>query len=351
MLVGPADDAASRRMATKFPTGALATLTFAGSWAELAPGTATLESFVVPRDLDAQYFDGADRVRRTGEHAPSTPTGAAAVAIVPGRRPWPSRSARSPPTRRSTSAAPSGRASVTSTPSTTSSSAKRRLAPFDRTYAAFDGGAIVATLRSFPTELTVPGGRAIAAGALTAVTCHATHRRQGLLTRMITADLASSVERGEPAHVLIASEYPIYGRFGYGPATQSIAWELDATATGFAAPGCRDGRVRRQRHLPQGGAGDLRAGPGEPAGHDRPRRSRLGCARRPAPSPRGQAVAGTPRPGPRRRRGGAGVGELQGRQQLDRSAVAHPRSRSPISARPARRRRPGCGGSSPSSTS
>jgi predicted acetyltransferase len=111
------------------------------------------------------------------------------------------------------------------------------LAPFDRTYAAFDGGAMVATLRSFPTELTVPGGRAIAAGALTAVTCHATHRRQGLLTRMITTDLASSVERGEPAHVLIASEYPIYGRFGYGPATQSIAWELDASATGFAAPG------------------------------------------------------------------------------------------------------------------
>lgn len=111
------------------------------------------------------------------------------------------------------------------------------LTPFDRTYGAFDGGTIVATLRSFPTELTVPGGRAIAAGALTAVTCHATHRRRGLLTRMITADLASSVERGEPAHVLIASEYPIYGRFGYGPATQSIAWELDATATGFSAPG------------------------------------------------------------------------------------------------------------------
>ena len=40
-----------RRMSTKFPTGALATLTFGGSWADLAPGTATLESFVVPRDL------------------------------------------------------------------------------------------------------------------------------------------------------------------------------------------------------------------------------------------------------------------------------------------------------------
>ena len=109
--------------------------------------------------------------------------------------------------------------------------------PLDRTYAAFDDGSIVATLRSFPTELTVLGGSAVRAGALTAVTCRATHRRQGLLTRMITADLASSVERGEPAHVLIASEYPIYARFGYGPATLSIAWELDASQTRFATAG------------------------------------------------------------------------------------------------------------------
>lgn len=109
--------------------------------------------------------------------------------------------------------------------------------PLDRTYASFDGGTVVATLRSFPTELTVPGGSAVPAGALTAVTCRATHRRQGLLTRMITTDLSSSAERGELAHVLIASEYPIYGRFGYGPATLTITWELDASATRFATSG------------------------------------------------------------------------------------------------------------------
>jgi hypothetical protein len=36
----------------KFPTGALATLTLASSWATLAPGTATLTAFVKPRDLN-----------------------------------------------------------------------------------------------------------------------------------------------------------------------------------------------------------------------------------------------------------------------------------------------------------
>jgi predicted acetyltransferase len=109
--------------------------------------------------------------------------------------------------------------------------------PLDRACASFDDGTIVATLRSFPTELTVPGGSAVPAGALTSVSCRATHRRQGLLTRMIAADLMSSAERGERAHVLIASEYPIYGRFGYGPATVSLSWELDALATGFVTPG------------------------------------------------------------------------------------------------------------------
>ena len=36
---------------------------------------------------------------------------------------------------------------------------------------------------------------------------------------MIGRDLAASRDRGAVADVLIAAEYPIYGRFGYGPAT------------------------------------------------------------------------------------------------------------------------------------
>jgi phosphohistidine phosphatase len=47
-LAGAGTDLAQR----KFPTGALATLTFAGTWEELGPGRAELEGFVVPRELD-----------------------------------------------------------------------------------------------------------------------------------------------------------------------------------------------------------------------------------------------------------------------------------------------------------
>jgi predicted acetyltransferase len=109
--------------------------------------------------------------------------------------------------------------------------------PVDRALATYDDGRMVATLRSFPTDLSVPGGARIDAGALTAVTCHPTHRRQGVLTQMITADLRSSKERGEAADVLIASEYPIYGRFGYGPAVLSTAWHLQTSKAKFAYAG------------------------------------------------------------------------------------------------------------------
>ena len=46
------DPAIIARMHTKFPTGALATLAFAGTWKDLGSGApATLEAFVVPEDL------------------------------------------------------------------------------------------------------------------------------------------------------------------------------------------------------------------------------------------------------------------------------------------------------------
>lgn len=50
-LAGAGAGGASRRMAIKFPTAALAVLTVPTAWRDLAPGSATLAAFVVPRDL------------------------------------------------------------------------------------------------------------------------------------------------------------------------------------------------------------------------------------------------------------------------------------------------------------
>jgi predicted acetyltransferase len=90
-----------------------------------------------------------------------------------------------------------------------------RLLPLDRMYAAVDGDAIVAGAGSIPFELTVPGGVVPCAG-VTVVGVLPTHRRRGILTRLMETQLADVRERGEPVAALWASEETIYRRFGYG---------------------------------------------------------------------------------------------------------------------------------------
>jgi predicted acetyltransferase len=109
----------------------------------------------------------------------------------------------------------------------------------DRTWGAFDGSTVVGTLRSFATPFTVPGAE-VTAAALTNVTVAPTHRRRGLLTRMITSDLRASADRGEPVGILIASEYPIYGQFGYGAAIDGATYRVDAVTARFLRPGVGD---------------------------------------------------------------------------------------------------------------
>src|SRR3989442_1770893 len=92
----------------------------------------------------------------------------------------------------------------------------------DRTWGFRDHRRWVATLATQPRTLTVPGPqgttRDLEADALTGVTVAATHRRRGLLRTMIAESLQAAKDRGDPLTMLIAAEWPIYGRFGYAPA-------------------------------------------------------------------------------------------------------------------------------------
>ncbi len=102
-----------------------------------------------------------------------------------------------------------------------------------RTLGAFDGGRCVATFRSFPQELSVGGGATVPADAISNVTVSPTHRRRGILTRMMGQDLAAAKDRGDVVATLIAAEYPIYGRYGFGPATWTSEWTIDVPRTGL----------------------------------------------------------------------------------------------------------------------
>ncbi|MDF3292771.1 GNAT family N-acetyltransferase [Streptomyces silvisoli] len=110
-----------------------------------------------------------------------------------------------------------------------------------RTQGAFDDGRCVATFRTMPRELTVPGGGTVPADAVTNVSVTATHRRRGLLSAMMANGLAAAKERGDAVSILIAAEYPIYGRFGYGPATWVTDWTVEIPRARLGLPQLPDG--------------------------------------------------------------------------------------------------------------
>ena len=119
----------------------------------------------------------------------------------------------------------------------------------ERAWGARDRGRWVATLRTVPRTLTVPGADAgselVVADALTNVTVAATHRRRGLLSAMLNASLREGRERGDPVSILIAAEWPIYGRFGYAPAALGARYVLHSSRQGCVIEGGDTSRVRQ----------------------------------------------------------------------------------------------------------
>lgn len=99
----------------------------------------------------------------------------------------------------------------------------------------------VATYASFDKTLNV-GGELQPLRMITDVTVAPTHRRRGLLRRLITADLQDGVDRGMALAALTVSEGSIYGRFGFGAATHSWSVEVDTTSK-FALREPAQGRV------------------------------------------------------------------------------------------------------------
>ena len=103
------------------------------------------------------------------------------------------------------------------------------LIPLDRTSAAFDGDQMVGTLAGLPFDVTVPGGAQVTMAGTTVATVAATHRRRGALSAMMRDHLEDGLRRGEPLVGLWASESLIYGRFGFGVATEFDEIEIHQT--------------------------------------------------------------------------------------------------------------------------
>jgi len=92
----------------------------------------------------------------------------------------------------------------------------------DRAILGYSGDTLVGAAGVFTRELTVPG-EVITAAHVTGVGVDPAHRRRGLLTRMMTRQLADIRARGEAVALLWASEGRIYQRYGYGMASQRLS--------------------------------------------------------------------------------------------------------------------------------
>ncbi|GAA4326283.1 GNAT family N-acetyltransferase [Streptomyces venetus] len=97
-------------------------------------------------------------------------------------------------------------------------------------------GRPVGTAATHSFELTLPGEALVPAAGVTAVGVLPTHRRQGVLSAMMRHQLAELRARGEFLSVLLASEAPIYGRFGYGPATYTAQLKVPRHRAALAVP-------------------------------------------------------------------------------------------------------------------
>lgn len=113
-----------------------------------------------------------------------------------------------------------------------------------RALGAFSGQRCVGTFRGLDLEITVPGGAVLPAEGITNVGVVGDQRRRGVLTRMMRMGLDGAVGRGRSLAALIASEYRIYGRFGFGPATSVATYEIDVRRAGSVhVPGGDGGSV------------------------------------------------------------------------------------------------------------
>jgi predicted acetyltransferase len=105
-----------------------------------------------------------------------------------------------------------------------------------RMIGAYAGDRVVGTFANYRNTVTVPGGAAVPVSAVSAVTVAQTHRRRGILSSMMAKALRQSADAGEALSMLIPAEWPIYGRFGYGHATDETRYTFDTKRCALARP-------------------------------------------------------------------------------------------------------------------
>src|SRR5215207_8032453 len=94
----------------------------------------------------------------------------------------------------------------------------------------------VATASSWPSGLSVPGGRSVDGWAVSSVTVSPTHRRRGIARALMEGELANARNAGAAVAMLTVTEATIYGRYGYAPAAKAATITVDRRRTHWIGP-------------------------------------------------------------------------------------------------------------------
>ena len=114
----------------------------------------------------------------------------------------------------------------------------------ERTWAAVEDGRIVGCAGTYTLRTVVPGGADVGTAGVTTVGVLPTHRRRGITTELLRRIMGQAREREEPFTSLFASQAAIYGRFGFGLATQGLELDIQLDRVAFVPGFEPSGRVR-----------------------------------------------------------------------------------------------------------
>ncbi|MCZ1006628.1 GNAT family N-acetyltransferase [Streptomyces lydicus] len=100
---------------------------------------------------------------------------------------------------------------------------------------AYDGGQLAGVAGAHRRTLSVPGGQ-LPCAALDFVSVLPTHRRRGILALMMDEFWRRCAADGRPLACLWPSESAIYGRYGFGAATEVSRIQIDSTRPSRSVP-------------------------------------------------------------------------------------------------------------------
>ena len=106
---------------------------------------------------------------------------------------------------------------------------RRNIGVFDATAGSWP----IATVNSWVTPLTVPGGT-LDMWAISSVTVAGTHRRRGIARNLLEGELRAAADAGLPMAGLTVSEATIYGRYGFASAIPVARVAVDTKRAGWS---------------------------------------------------------------------------------------------------------------------